>query len=105
MIKQFKTAVVTAIVVGMMGSVASPVYAAEKAKRPVSCRQEAKKAGITDKKELRKYEKECKHKRYEARKAARKEAKLRKEKELRMKKAEQKREQQKDKMQKDKPAQ
>ncbi|MEJ2345564.1 MAG: hypothetical protein P8090_09185 [Gammaproteobacteria bacterium] len=33
MIKQFKTAVVTAIVVGMMGSVASPVYAAEKAKR------------------------------------------------------------------------
>jgi len=105
MIKQFKTAVVTSIVVGMMGSVAFPVHAADKAKRAVSCRQEAKKAGITDKKELRKYEKECEHKRYEARKAARKEAKLRKEKEQRMKEAEQKREQQKEKMQESKPAQ
>lgn len=105
MIKQFKTAVVSAIVVGMMASVASPVYAADKAKRAVSCRQEAKKAGVTDKKELRKYEKECKHKRYEARKAARKEAKLRKEKEQRMKKEEQKRAQQKEKMRENKPAQ
>ena len=73
MIKQFKTAVAAAVV--LTAAVAFPVYAADTAaapKKPVSCTKEAKNSGLTDKKEIKAYVKECSHKRAEARKAAKK---------------------------------
>ena len=73
MIKQFKTAVAAAVV--LTAAVAFPVYAADTAaapKKPVSCTKEAKSTGLTDKKEIKAYVKECSHKRAEARKAAKK---------------------------------
>ena len=70
MIKQFKSAVMTAVVLGATLSVAAPSYAGEKHQKVPSCTQEAKKAGLKDSKEIRAYVKDCKHKRAEAKKHA-----------------------------------
>jgi hypothetical protein len=68
MIKQLKTAAVTAVVLGVALSVSTPVYA--KKHHTPSCTTEAKKAGIKGAKEIHAYVKECKKKRAAARRAA-----------------------------------
>lgn len=70
MITQFKKAVLTAVVLGAAVSMASPAFAAEGAKKHVSCTTEAKHAGMKGSKEIHKYVKECKQKRAMAKKHA-----------------------------------
>ena len=69
MIKHFKSAVATAVVLGATLAVAAPSFAAEKHAKTPTCTQEAKKSGLKDKKEIHAYVKECKAKRAEAKKA------------------------------------
>lgn len=49
-------------------SYAADAAKAEKATKPLTCKQEAKKAGISDKKELAAFVKQCKQERKQAKK-------------------------------------
>lgn len=73
-IKKFKALGISLITVAaLLAAPISTSYAADAAKKdakPMTCKQEAKKAGLKDKSEVKKFIKECK----KSRKAAKKEA-------------------------------
>jgi hypothetical protein len=76
MIKQFAKLLIVASAVGVA---AMPAMSVAKTKTP-TCHQEAKKAGIKGKAEIKKYVHECLAKRKQAKKAVKKEAKKMEEK-------------------------
>lgn len=67
MIKQFAKLLIVASALGLVAQPVS-VFAAEKAAKQPSCKEEAKQAGIKDKAEMKKFVNDCK----ETRKAAKK---------------------------------
>jgi glyoxylate carboligase len=70
MIKQLKAGVVAAVILGGGLSFAMPSYATDAPKKQVSCKQEAKHAGIKDAKKEKAYIKNCEKNRKEMKKQA-----------------------------------